>query len=74
MNIYPYCANIANYLGMSWINSQSFAGQKPQDMGITLADPMKPGQQNFRTLRMNNQFIGGSNDYDVSSPDVLELF
>jgi len=73
-NIVVSCADIANCLGMSWITAHDFDRQEPQDMGISVADPLKQGQQNSRVLRMNNPFIGTGNDYDWQHKTNLEFF
>lgn len=58
---------MANTLGMSYINSGLFDPDAIEDLGLTQADPMKPGSQASRTLRLNNTFQGTGNDYDVRS-------
>lgn len=52
-------------LGMSYINSSQWNLDAIEDMGMTQPDPMKPGYQASRTLRLNNPFKGTKDDYDV---------
>ena len=58
---------MANILGMSYITSGLFDPEAIEDLGLSQPDPMKPGSQASRTLRLNNTFQGTDSDYDVSS-------
>lgn len=62
--IYRDAADMANILGMSYITSYNFDPDAIEDLGLTQADPMKPGSQASRTLRLNNSFN------DISAYDV----
>lgn len=64
-NIYGNVANMAAILGMSYINSSTFDPDAIEDLGLSLSDPMKPGYQASRTIRLNNTFQGTRDDYDV---------
>jgi hypothetical protein len=68
------CGNLANALGMSWVSGSDFYNVSPQDMGMTVTDPLKPAQQSSRVFRMNNPWIGGNNDYDWQHKTNLEFF
>ncbi|KAL9578947.1 MAG: hypothetical protein Q9212_005394 [Teloschistes hypoglaucus] len=63
-NIYRNVAEMAGILGMSYINSSTFDPDAIEDAGVTMSDPMKPGYQASRTLRLNNTFQGTKNDFD----------
>ncbi|KAL9582380.1 MAG: hypothetical protein Q9203_005518 [Teloschistes exilis] len=65
-NIYGNVANMAAILGMSYINSSTFDPDAIEDLGLSLSDPMKPGYQASRTIRLNNTFQGTKDDYDIS--------
>ena len=56
---------MANILGMSYITSGDFDPEAIEDLGLTQADPTKPGSQASRTLRLNNTFQGKNNEYNV---------
>ena len=58
---------MANILGMSYIGYGSFDPEAIEDLGLSQPDPMKPGSQASRTLRLNNNFQGTNSDYDVRS-------
>ncbi|KAI4204161.1 MAG: hypothetical protein LQ350_001352 [Teloschistes chrysophthalmus] len=62
--IYGNVVDMGAILGMSYINSSQWNLDAIEDMGMTQPDPMKPGYQASRTLRLNNPFKGTKDDYD----------
>ncbi|KAL9118633.1 MAG: hypothetical protein Q9187_004820 [Circinaria calcarea] len=71
--IYQDAARVANALGMSWITPYDFELDAIEDLGLAQPDPMKPGSQASRTLRLNNTWQGGDSDYDPRKIDTSEF-
>ena len=66
--IYADASNMANILGMSYVNTPGYFDPNAlEDLGMSQQDPNKPGYEASRTLRLNNIFQGGKDDYDVRS-------
>ncbi|KAI4090212.1 MAG: hypothetical protein LQ344_004904 [Seirophora lacunosa] len=64
-SIYSKTADLANILGMSYITPWTFDPEAVEDLGLSQADPMKPGSEASRTLRLNNTFQD-TNAYEIA--------
>ncbi|GAB7354939.1 hypothetical protein MBLNU459_g5559t2 [Dothideomycetes sp. NU459] len=71
-NIYSNCGGMAQQLGMSWVGPYTFDPNSIQDMGMSQPDPLKPGSQASRTLRLNNNY--NASGYWSDRKTNLEFF